>query len=151
MSDLLQMLDRANKGVTWGGLNAVQLEELGVMPAAEYARARRDYARWKADYRQIAQYVPHALAVAALASFALIDNWRLLSGLCLLGFGYWAAYRDGHAAGHFTGYAIGRRNTLFNLAGVSENDAATMRERAIRMEVEGTVADSLRSKRSDGT
>lgn len=144
--EMLVGLDRLNRSSTWSGLNAAQLEALVEVDRDEWERAGRDYTRWRTDYHRTRQYTPHVVAGVALLAFVLIHDWRPVSGLVALIFGYWAAHRDGHSAGYVIGYEIGRRNAILDDRGVSEEDAAAMRDKALQMSVEARAARSVSRK-----
>jgi hypothetical protein len=146
VTEAVRLKHQLGQNITWGnsGLNALQIEELTKLTAADYARIRNGY---KENHTVVVfpTYILFAMMVGcAIAYYFITYGWVKVAAVILGAMCFMTMMkREGHAEGYVEGYEVGHDAAIYKTLGIKPEELNEMREFATDMKMDNMLVEKM--------
>lgn len=142
LKDMLKLGHEVNKLITYGGMNAKEVEEFKEISANQWKKIREDYDKWVVQIRVLNSKVLFVFLILFGVASIYLSGWLKIVFMSIAIYSFFElTKREGHREGYIDGYRDGFDDGINKSLGIDEKEAADIDERAIDMEIDGRLVN----------
>lgn len=146
VKDLLKQIHEIDKNITYGGMNAKEIENFKEIPHKQWKKIKEDYNNWLKLNLLSARGLTIILILFSLAFFYFSGWPKTLSAIIAILSLVEIVKREGHREGYMDGYESGFDEGINKTLGIDDKTATNLAQNAIEMELNESIINNLEKK-----